>query len=740
MTTNYIGKPTSRVDGRAKVTGEAKYAAEFNPNLTYGYVVSSEIAKGKITKIDASDALKLPGVLQVFTHENRPHIAWFDRSYKDEAAVPGSPFRPLNNNEIWYSGQPIALVVAEEFEIARCAASLICVEYDREAHVTDLDQKRESAYKPKERSGIKPPPKPRGNAEEAFANAATQHEAEYTVPSEHHNPIESFATTVVWEDDGKITVYDKTQGAPNVQNYICHVFRLSKDDVRVLSPFVGGAFGSGLRPQYQVFLAVMAARELKRAVRVSLTRQQMFTFGHRPTTVQKLALGAAPDGTLEAVMHEAIAETSQFEDYSENVVNWSGLLYQCENAKLTHKVAQLDLFTPIDMRAPGAAWGMYALESAMDELAYKLGIDPLELRLKNYAEKDQNENKPFSSKELRECYRQGAERFGWANRNLEPRSMREGNHLIGWGLATGVWEALYQKASAKAILSIDGKLTVSSATADIGTGTYTIMTQIAAETLGLPIEDVTAKLGDSSLPEAPIEGGSWTAASVGSAVKAVCDEIGEKLGKLAQKIPDSPLAEAKLKDLTFADGQIRLSHDPTQAVAITEAMRQGAVNSIEKETSASPNPLKQLLYTPNSHSAVFAEVKVDEDLGTIQVTRVVSAIAAGRILNPKTARSQIMGAIVWGIGMALEEESVIDQNFGRFMNHNLAEYHVPVNADVHEIDVIFVEEHDSIVNPIGVKGVGEIGIVGVAGAIANAIFHATGKRIRELPITPDKLL
>ena len=740
MTTNYIGKPTSRVDGRAKVTGEAKYAAEFNvPNLTYGYVVSSEIAKGKITEIDVSEALLLPGVLQVFTHKNRPAIAWFDRSYKDEVAVPGSPFRPLNNNQIFYSGQPVALVVAEEFEIARYAASLIRVKYDQEAHVTDLNQKREAAYEPKPRDGIQPPPKPRGNPESAFANAATQHEAEYTAPTEHHNPMESFATTVVW-DDGKIIVHDKTQGAPNVQKYICHVFGLSSSDVRVLSPFVGGAFGSGLRPQYQVFLAVMAARELKRSVRVSLTRQQMFTFGHRPTTVQKLALGATPDGTIEAMMHEAIAETSMFEDYSENVVNWSGQLYHCENAKLTHKVAQLDLFTPLDMRAPGATWGLYALESAMDELAYKLGVDPLELRLKNYAEKDLNDNKPFSSKELRECYRQGAERFGWANRNLEPRSMRSGNHLIGWGLATGVWEALYKKASAKAVLNIDGKLTVSSATADIGTGTYTIMSQIAAETLGLPIDNITAKLGDSSLPESPVEGGSWTAASVGSAVKAVCSEIGEKLFKLAQASSDSPLRNAKLEDVTFADGQIRLSHDPKSAVSIIDAMRQGEVNSIEKETSASPNPLNEHLYTMNSHSAVFVEVKVDEDLGTIHVTRVVSAIAGGRVLNPKTARSQIMGAIVWGIGMALQEESVIDQNFGRFMNHSLAEYHVPVNADVHDIDVIFVEEHDAHVNPLGVKGLGEIGIVGVAGAIANAIFHATGKRIRDLPITPDKLL
>ena len=742
MSTSYIGQPTSRVDGHAKVTGEAKYAAEFNvPNLTYGYVVSSEIAKGKITTIDASDALKLEGVLQVFTHKNAPGTAWFDRSYRDETAPSGSPFRPLHDDKIMYSGQPVALVVAETFELARYAATLIRVEYSLETHVTDLNAQREQAYEPKTgKPGFQPPPKPRGNAEVAFANAATQHEAEYASPVEHHNPMESFASTVVWEDDGKITVYDKTQGALNSHQYVCKVFGFSKDDVRVISPYVGGAFGSGLRPQYQLFLAVMAARELKRSVRVSLTRQQMFTFGHRPNTVQKLALGAAPDGTLEAVIHDAIAETSQFEDFTEVVVNWSGVLYQCDNVKLDYKVAQLDLYTPMDMRAPGAVLGVYALECAMDELAYKLGVDPLELRLKNYAERDQNEDKPFSSKELRECYRQGAEKFGWAKRNPEPRSMREGDNLIGWGVATGVWDAQQQKASAKAVLSVGGKLMVSSATADIGTGTYTIMTQIAAETLGLPIDDVTFKLGDSSLPESPIEGGSWTASSVGSAVKAVCAMVAEKLFKLAQKMDNSPLADAKLEDVTFADRQIRLSHDPTHAVSITEAMRHGEVNSIEEETSAKPNSLKQNQYTRNSHSAVFCEVKVDEELGTIHVTRVVSAIAGGRILNPKTARSQILGAVVWGIGMALQEESVVDQNFGRFMNHNLAEYHVPVNADVHDIDVIFVEENDSIVNPLGAKGLGEIGIIGVAAAIANAVFHATGKRIRDLPITLDKLL
>jgi len=739
MKTAYIGKPTSRVEGRAKVTGAAKYAAEYNiQNLAYGCVVSSTIAKGKIRGIDAAAALRLPGVLQVFTHENSPRPASSDDSYRDDVAPPGSPFRPLYDDKIWYSAQPVALVVADTSELARYAASLVRIEFERESHATDLAEERERAYEPKLR-GFIPKPETRGNPDKAYAEASVRIEAEYRAPAEHHNPMEPFATTVFRDENGRLTVYDKTQGVQNVQNYLCHVFGYSKDDLRVISPFVGGAFGSGLRPQYQVFLAVLAARELKRSVRVSLTRQQMFTFSHRPTTWQRIALACAPDGTLEAVSHEAVAETSRFEDYSEAVVNWSGLLYRCDNIKLSYRVAQLDLATPGDMRAPGAVWGLYALECAMDELAFKSGIDPIELRLKNYAEKDQNENKPFSSKELRACYRVGAERFGWTRRNPQPRSMREGKTLIGWGMAGGIWDAFHLTADAKAVLTADGKLTVSSATMDIGTGTYTIMTQIAAETLGLPIEDVTFTLGDSSLSKAPVEGGSLTALTVGSAVKAVCGKIGKELFQLTRKIDGSPLADCKIEDVTFVDGQIRSRYDRSRAVSLIEAMRRRGLGAIEEEVSAGPAP-KEMQYSRFTHSAVFAEVKVDQDLGTVRVSRVVSALAVGRILNPKTARSQVLGAIVGGIGTALEEESVIDHTFGRFMTHNLADYHVPVNADVHDIEVIFVEEQDDVVNPLGAKGLGEIGIVGVAAAIANAVFHATGKRIRDLPITLDKLL
>jgi xanthine dehydrogenase YagR molybdenum-binding subunit len=443
----------------------------------------------------------------------------------------------------------------------------------------------------------------------------------------------------------------------------------------------------------------------------------MFGLGYRPDTWQR----------------------ARFEEYTEKTLLLSGRLYQCDNARYEYKVVQLDLQTPIDMRAPGIATGSFALECAMDELAVALRMDPLELRLRNYAEADQAAGLPFSSKSLRECYRQGAERFGWARRNPDPRSIREGSTLVGWGMASGMYDALQVPASAKCVLTADAKLTISSATADIGTGTYTIITQIAAEHLGLPFENVTFTLGDSSLPMAPVEGDSFTAASVGSAAKAACEKVREQLLALAQKIERSPLANVAPDDLVLADGSVRSRTDPSRAVSFREAMRHGKLDSLRGEASAGPSP-NQNQYSRFSHSAVFAEVHVDADLGTVQVTRVVSAIAAGRILNPTTARSQILGGVVWGIGMALEEESVIDQKFGRFINHNLAEYHVPVNADIHDIDVIFVDERDEIVNPLGAKGLGELGVVGVAAAIANAVFHATGRRVRELPITLDKVM
>ncbi|RKK01941.1 xanthine dehydrogenase family protein molybdopterin-binding subunit [Pseudoroseomonas wenyumeiae] len=738
----YIGTPRSRVDGRAKVTGAARYAGEFTaPDLAHGYIVSSAVAKGRVLSVETEAARALPGVLEVFTHENRPGTAWLSGNYQDEVAPPGAPFRPLYDSQIQFSGQPVALVVAEDFDTARDAASLIRVTYEAYPHQTDLHVQRAKAYVPsKKRDGIDPPPPPRGDADAALAAAPVSVRQEYSIAPEHHNPMEPHASTVIWEGEGKITVHDKIQGAQNSHNYITNVFGLAKENVRVLSPYVGGAFGSGLRPHHQLALAVMASLALKRSVRVSLTRDQMFALGYRPMTINTMALGADADGGLRAVQHEAVASTSTYEDYQEAVVNWSGLAYRCDNVKLGYKLAQLDAVTPLDMRAPGAPLGMFALESAMDELSYKLKMDPLELRLRNYAEIDGNTGHPFTSKELRAAYRQGAERFGWSRRNPEPRSMKEGRELIGWGMATGIWEAQMQQTSARATLMPDGTLEVATATADIGTGTYTILAQIAADAMGLAMEQVMVRIGDSSLPTSPVEGGSWTAASAGSAVQAVCYKLRDELLNHARSMPDSPLANASLQHVTFTEGRIALRSDPARFVTYSDAMRAGGHRMLSLEQTTSPDPNVQKTYSSYTHAAVFVEVRVDEELGVMRVTRVVDAVAAGKILNPKTARSQIIGGVVWGIGMALEEETFTDHALGRFMNHNLAEYHVPVNADIHEIDVIFVEEEDDKTSPLGVKGLGEIGIVGTAAAIANAVFHATGKRIRDLPITIDKVI
>jgi xanthine dehydrogenase YagR molybdenum-binding subunit len=729
----YIGTPTSRVDGPAKVSGKARYAGDFNvEGLLYGAVTTSTIASGRITQIDTSEAERVAGVVKVLTHQNRPPMAENDKAWKDDVAPErGSPFHPLDDDKIVFSEQPIAFVIAEDWEAARYAASLIRVEYKADAPSTDIYAARDEAFV------VPKPEKPRGDAAKAFAAAEVKVDAEYFIPTEHHNPMELYASTAVWEGDGKLTVYDKTQGVQNVQRYLCSVFNLKSENVKVISQFMGGGFGSGLRPQYQVVLAVLGAIATKRPVRLVLTRQQMYGLGYRPATIEHLAIGAKRDGSLQSFSHEAIGTTSKFEEFSRNDTGWGELLYTSANAKLTHKLVGLDVPTSSDMRAPGAATGVYALECAMDELAVALKMDPVELRLRCYSDIDQAEGHPYTSKALKECYRQGATAFGWEKRNPEPRSMRDGTELVGWGMATGVWEALQMPASARIALSANGHAEVSCAASDIGTGTYTIVAQAAAQGLGLPIENVTVRLGDSTLPSAPVEGGSWMAASSVHAVIAVAEEVRGELLKLANKAKDSPLSGAEAEDVELADGKLVSKKDKSRFFSIADAMREGGKDRIEKEKSHSfkdPGP-----YARNTHSAVFAEVKIDEELGIVRVTRVVNATAAGRIVNPKTAGSQIMGGVVWGVGMALHEETAYDHRFGRIMNANIAEYHVPVNADIHDIKVIFVDEPDAKINPLGMKGVGEIGIVGTPAAIANAVYHATGKRVRDLPITLDKL-
>lgn len=731
MNARTLGKPLDRVDGPLKVSGQARYAAEYPADgLLHGSVICSVIARGRIVRIDASAAEALEGVSLVLSHLNRPPLAQDDESYEDDDAADGSPFRPLFNERIRYSGQPVALVVADTLELARHAASLVRIEYQQQPHETDLRQALDRSH-----AAPAELPKPRGDADAAIAGAPLSLQLEYELPNEYHHPMEPHASTVMYQADGSLLVHDKTQGPQNSQQYLASVLKLDPSQVRVLSSFVGGAFGSGLRPQYQLPLAAMAALKLQRSVRVTLSRQQMFTFGYRPRAVQRLQLGAAADGKLQGLVHEVIGQTSRFEDFTEHVAEWSGMLYHCDHVRLAYRLVPLDVYTPLDMRAPGAATGLFALESAMDELAWAAGVDPLQLRLTNYAQTNQNEGKPYSSKELRACYQQGADAFGWSTRDPQPSSMRQGNQLLGYGMATGVWEAMQMPASARATLTADGRLIVASATCDIGPGTATAMTQIAAEALGLDPAQVIFKLGDSSLPKAPLQGGSFTVSSVGSAVQEACQALAAQLCDAARQLPDAPFTDGSA--LRFVDGRVQQGDDTRRAVELSTLLARHG--SLEAEVQAQPSKQRER-YASATHSAVFVEVQVDEQLGTVRVTRVVSAIAAGRVVNPKTARSQILGGVVWGVGMALHEEAMIDHGLGRCMNHNLADYHLPVHADIGDIEVIFVEEEDQIVNPLGSKGVGEIGIVGVAAAVANAVYHATGKRIRELPITLDKLL
>jgi xanthine dehydrogenase YagR molybdenum-binding subunit len=716
----YIGKEMSRVDGVAKVTGRAKYAAEFQLNNTaYGYIVQGTIAKGAIRSIDTAEAERQPGVLKIYTHLNSL------KSKED-----GPAFTALQSEKIVFNGQPIALVVAETFEQARAAARLVKAEYEAEKHVTET----EKAPAVEARS-----PKPRGNPQQAFENADVKIEAEYTIPIEHHNPMELHAAVASWDGD-KLTIFDKTQGVYGVRDHLAKAFGIAPENVQVISPYVGGAFGSALDPHYYPFITAMAARDLKRPVKVGYTRRQMFTgHGYRPYTIQKVSIGASKDGRLQSIIHEAVGNTSTFQNFSENPNGFGRTLYECPNYDTPYRLAKTDLPTPTWMRAPGAVSGAFALESAIDELAYKLKMDPLEFRIKNYAEKDPETGKPFSSKALMECFREGAKKFGWEKRKLEPRSMRDGRWLVGWGMGIGTWPAMQIPATARVTYRADGTAHVGSATSDIGPGTYTVITIIAAEFLGVPPEKIKFELGDSKLPQAPVQGGSFTTASVGTAVHGAALAVKQKLFDLALKEANSPLAGSKIEDVEMVDNTLRLNTDASRSVSISELMKKNGLSEIAETFTSRPGPERQK-YATQAHGAQFVEVKVDEDLGIIKVTRVVEATAVGRIMNPKTSHSQEMGGVVWGIGMALQEATEIDHRYGRMITTDLASYHVPVNLDVYEIETAFVEEEDKIVNPLGVKGMGELCMVGIPAAIANAVFHATGKRIRDLPITPDKLL
>jgi xanthine dehydrogenase YagR molybdenum-binding subunit len=707
MTTAVIGQPVSRVDGRQKVTGRATYAAEFNvPGVAHGVIVRSTVANGRIVSIDSAAAERAPGVLTVLTHRNAPRLVYRPHKAAVDAAV-GERLHVLQDDRVSHQGQPIGLVIADTLEQATHAATLVRVTYAPETGTTDI--RRINPVMPATEQGGRPSEARRGDPEGALAAAAVKVDQTYVIPRENHNPIEMHATIAAWDGD-RLTLWDKTQWVHNVADEIAAVLGIPVENIRVVCPFVGGAFGSGLRTWPHVTLAALGARAAGRPVKVMLSRREMYYgVGYRPHTVQRVALGASRDGRLVAIMHDGYQETSTYEEFSEALLNATQFLHSCPNVYTRHRLARMNVHTPTYMRAPGETSGVFALESAMDELAVALNVDPVELRLRNEPEQDEFKKLPFSSRSTRECYRVAAERFGWSRRKPEPRSTRDGRWLIGWGMASATYPMNYAPASATARLLADGTAEVMSASSDMGPGTWTSMTQVAAETLGLPIERVKFMLGDTRLPRAPVHGGSMTMASVGSAVQAAC-----------RKAREDALARGGGNDLT-------------------EAMRRLG-QPVEAPVDVKPGDASQR-FSMHAFGVVFVEVAVDPDLGATRVRRIVGAYGAGRIINPKATRSQCIGGMIGGIGMALMEHSVVDTRNGRILNANLAEYAVPVHADAPPVmDVLFVEEHDPHVNPLGVKGVGEIAMVGVAPAIANAIFHATGKRIRELPITPDKLL
>ena len=709
--TTFIGRPVSRVDGRQKVTGGATYAAEFDvPGLAHGAVVRSTVANGRIASIDSRAAERATGVVAVLTHRNAPRLPYREHKALVDAVI-GERLHVLQDDRVSHQGQSIALVIADTLEQANHAATLVRVAYAPETGATDISGAEPvlpTQEKTDQGAGL-PPETRRGDPEGALASAEVKVDQTYVIPRENHNPIEMHATIAAWDGD-RLTLWDKTQWVHNVADEIAAVFGIPADNIRVVSPFVGGAFGSGLRTWPHVTLAALGARMAGRPVKLMLSRREMYYgVGYRPHTVQRVALGASRDGRLAAIVHDGYQETSTYEEFSEALLNASRFLHSCPNVYTRHRIAPMNVHTPTYMRAPGEASGVFALESAMDELAVALNIDPVELRLRNEPERDEFEKLPFSSRSTRECYRAAAERFGWSRRNPEPRSMRDGRSLIGWGMATATYPMNYAPASARARLLPDGTAEVTSAASDMGPGTWTSMTQVAAETLGLPIERVRFILGDTRLPRAPVHGGSMTMASVGSAVQAAC-----------RRAREDALARGGANDLT--DAMRRLGQP------------------VEASADVQPGDASQR-FSMHAFGAVFVEVAVDPDLGETRVRRIVGAYGAGRIVNPKTTRSQCIGGMIGGIGMALMEHSVVDARNGRVPNANFAEYAVPVHADAPPLmDVIFVEEHDPHVNPLGVKGVGEIALVGVAPAITSAIFHATGKRIRELPVTPDKLL
>jgi xanthine dehydrogenase YagR molybdenum-binding subunit len=732
-----IGQPLTRRDGVLKVTGAARYAADNHPpKMLHAVMAVSSIARGRVASLDVAAAKHHPGVVEVMTPANRPALA-------DDPDAKTNPFMfrmdLLQNDKVRYANQPIAVVIAETLEAATEGAMLLAPRYEAEPARVGLDG-GESFVPPV--VGIGHPAEVRhGDVESALATAPYKIDATYETSAQYHNAMEPHAIVAAWDGDN-LSIDTASQGLAMAQGRIAGLFGISPDKIHIRSPFLGGGFGSkGLMSGPQI-LGLLAARLVGRPVKLVLRREHMYgPVGHRPPSRQRLRMGTTKDGQLAAIDHHAKVTTSTFDDFYEPAADASHTLYTSPVIATSHQAVRIDTGTPLFMRAPGEATGSIALESAIDEMALACGLDPLAFRLKNYADVEPISGKPFSSKALRECYVQGAERFGWSKRPLQPRQMRDDNgFLVGWGMGTATFPAMMFAAEARAVIKADGSGAMETGAHDMGQGAWTAFAQIAADSLALDLDRVDFKAGTSDLPDAGIAGGSAHTATAGSAIHNAGAAVIARLAELATSDQRSPLFGAGNAGVVARGGRLHRRDDENRGESYADILTRAGLAEIEARGNGAPDPAAQSNYAMHSHGAVFAEVKVDPDLGQIRVTRMVGAFAAGRVINPRLVESQLFGGMIWGVSFTLHEAAIVDHRSGRILNANLAEYHVPVNADIPRMEALTIDEHDPHVNALGIKGVGEIGITGSAGAVANAVWHATGVRPRRFPIRIEDLV
>ena len=742
-----IGRDTPRVDGRAKVTGTATYAAEWPvEGLVHGAVVDSAVARGTIRSIDASAALAAPGVLTVVTHENAPRLANYPETgagfpLQGEGGL-GEVRQPLQEPVIHYGAQSIAVVVAETAEQARHAATLVQVRYDVQPPEVNMDRASRMT-RPEAFSGGETLQRGDASVDEAFAASPVRFEREYENPVHHHNPIEILASIAIWgERDGAehLMLYDTTRSVDMLRDTFCHSFGLKPGQVQIVSKFIGGAFGSKAWTYHNPLLVALAAKVVGRPLRLEWRRQQVYSIGgHRPAQRHRLRIGAEPDGRMRALHHWTRQHGSMVSGYTEYGSRMTKMMYAVPELGYTNELAHLNLPSPSVMRGPGFLTGGWALETALDELACELGVDPIELRLRNHADVDPDSGLPFSNKHLRDCYAKGAKRFGWDRRDPKPGARRVGRDLVGYGMSSAMHPAAQQEAAAEVTIHADGSASARSATHELGNGAYTVFRQIAADGVALPIEKVTFDLGDTSFPAAPPTHGSLTTVSIGAAVLDAAADALAKLKVLASKDPASPLCGTELAAIRASAGRLHLADDPAAGEDYAAVLNRADLTCVTGAAEAKPG-LERKRFAFYSFGAVFAEVRVDAETGVVRVARLCGVYDCGRLINPRTARSQLMGGMVFALGAALTEETLFDPVNGLPVVRNLADYHVPTCADAPEITIEVLNIPDPHIGELGAHGVGELGTNGVPPAIGNAIFNATGVRLRSLPYTPDKLI